>query len=148
MRNQKLQSSTMIRFDIADVQLPVFINHSTRKWIENCIVLYGKRLGEIQYVFCSDEYLYDLNVRYLNHDTYTDIITFDLSDKADFLSGELYISIERVLENSQLSIQTFENEMNRVIIHGVLHLLGFKDKTKSESDEMRLQEQKCLSLLT
>jgi len=138
----------MIRFDQADVQLPDFINNSTRDWIEQCIVLYGKRVGELQYVFCSDEYLYDLNVRYLNHDTYTDIITFDLSDHVGFISGELYISIDRVLENSQKSIQTFENEMNRVIVHGILHLLGFKDKTKTESDEMRLQEQKCLSLLT
>jgi rRNA maturation RNase YbeY len=138
----------MIRFDQADVQLPDFINNSTRHWIEQCIVLYRKRVGELQYVFCSDEYLYDLNVRYLNHDTYTDIITFDLSDHAGFISGELYISIDRVLENSQKSIQTFENEMNRVIVHGILHLLGFKDKTKTESDEMRLQEQKCLSLLT
>ncbi len=138
----------MIRFDVADVHLPEFINHTTRKWIENCIVLYGKRIGELQYVFCSDEYLYDMNVRYLNHDTYTDIITFDLSDKTDFISGELYISLDRVLENSEISVQTFENETNRVIIHGVLHLLGFKDKTEPESEEMRRQEQKCLSLLS
>lgn len=138
----------MIRFDTADVQLPEFINHATRKWIEHCIISYGKRIGEIQYVFCSDEYLYDLNVRYLNHDTYTDIITFDLSDSTDFISGELYISLERVYENCQIAFQTFENETNRVIIHGVLHLLGFKDKTEPESENMRQQEQKCLSLLS
>ena len=138
----------MIRFDKADVQLPDFLNNTTSDWIEYCIALYGKSVGELQYVFCSDEYLYELNVRYLNHKTYTDIITFDLSDHAGFVSGELYISLDRILENSKENCQTFENELNRVIIHGVLHLLGFKDKTLSESEEMRLHEQKCLSLLT
>ncbi len=100
----------------------------------------------LQYVFVSDEDLLQMNQSVLDHDTYTDIITFDLSDKEGIIEGEIYISIDRVRDNAEQYNASFEEEYIRVLGHGLLHLLGFKDKTETDSSEMRKQENKLIDL--
>ena len=117
------------------------------KWIEEVIKSYGFSTGEINYIFCNDEYLLKLNQKYLQHDTFTDIISFDYT-MGKLISGDIFISIERVRENALKFTQTIENELNRVIIHGILHFLHFRDKTADEKQVMRSEENKCLLLLT
>jgi rRNA maturation RNase YbeY len=118
-----------------------------KKWIKNAIISEKKELGEVSYVFCPDEYLYKINVEYLQHKTYTDIITFDYTEE-NVINGDIFISVERVKENAQLYKTTFENELNRVIIHGILHLLGYKDKSDDDAKTMRNKEDFYLSLLS
>jgi len=118
-----------------------------RKWIGVVIGNENKLPGDLNFIFCSDDYLYKLNIEYLNHDTLTDIITFDLSEIEDEISGEIYISIERVKENSGKFNVSFYEELHRVIIHGILHLAGYNDKTPDEVSLMRKKEDYCLSLL-
>lgn len=113
------------------------------KWISNIIVNEGFEEGEISYIFCDDEYLHKLNVDFLNHDTLTDIISFDNS-LGKQINGDIYISVERVNENSIIYKTTFTNELQRVIIHGVLHFCGFKDKSEVEAKTMRLKEDESL----
>ena len=112
-------------------------------WIEDVISSEGCQVGEINYIFCDDSYLNKINVEFLNHDTYTDIISFDYSlGKA--LHGDVYISIERVIDNANLYQSTFDNELCRVMIHGILHYMGFKDKTRAQQKEMTEKENQCL----
>lgn len=106
-----------------------------------------KTEGEIIYVFTDDLHLHSINQDFLKHDTFTDIITFNSSTDTDVISGEIYISIERVAENAQMHHQEFEMELDRVMVHGILHLIGFKDKTNEEKAIMRRQEDYCLNLL-
>ena len=117
------------------------------EWIAEVIQELGFELGDIMYHFCDDETLYKLNVEFLNHDTYTDIISFDYT-MGKQIHGEIYISVDRVKENAQTYAQTFENELNRVMIHGILHYCGFKDKTELEQKNMRAKEDWALSRLT
>ena len=98
-------------------------------------------ISSLSYVFVDDQYLLELNQKTLNHDTYTDIITFDLSDQEGIIDGEIYISIDRVKENAKLFNVAFITEMIRVVAHGYLHLIGFKDKTLTQKEEMRKQEE-------
>jgi probable rRNA maturation factor len=114
-------------------------------WIERVIFSEGKKLEEISYIFCDDEYLLKLNEEYLDHDTFTDIITFDYS-VGKILQGDIYISTERVEENAREYNVSFEEELRRVIIHGVLHLAGYKDKTEEESSLMRKKEEEKMQL--
>lgn len=102
--------------------------------------------GNINYIFCSDEYLRDINIKYLSHDYFTDIITFDNSDSKELIEGDIYISVPRVLENSSLHKTEFEKELSRVLVHGVLHLCGYDDKTDSDKAVMRKKEEAYLSL--
>jgi probable rRNA maturation factor len=115
-------------------------------WIKNVVEKEGALINEINYIFCSDAYLLLLNKGFLNHNTLTDIITFDNSEGSDRIEGEIYISIERVKENATKYDVSFEDELNRVMIHGILHLLGYKDKKPSEKALMRKKEEACLSL--
>ncbi len=115
-------------------------------WISKCIEERGFTEGEINYIFCDDEYLLKLNVEFLEHDTFTDIISFDYT-LGKLISGDIFISIERVRENALEFSQTFENELSRVMIHGVLHYLGLKDKSDVDKIAMRAEEDKCLKLL-
>ena len=108
-------------------------------WIAALILSEGKQQGEISFVFCDDIYLNKLNNEYLQHDTLTDIITFDYS-LGNELSGDIFISTERVLDNAGEFVVTFENELNRVMAHGILHLAGYKDKSVEDSAEMRTKE--------
>ncbi len=125
------------------------LDHPTEvsNWVSNIVKEYSYELLEINYIFCSDEYLHQINVDYLNHDTYTDIITFDNSEEADKLESDIFISIDRVMENSKEYSKSFNKELYRVMIHGVLHLLGFHDQTDEQKKEMREKEEACLSLL-
>lgn len=116
-----------------------------RTWVNQCIASYGKILGDINYIFCSDEYLKRINIEYLKHDYYTDIITFNNNDN-DIINGDLYISIDRVKENSKEYDVSFHNELQRVVIHGILHLVGFNDSTDNEKEQMRKEEDKSLVL--
>jgi rRNA maturation RNase YbeY len=112
---------------------------SLRKWISDAISNEGKIVGDINYIYCSDEYLLELNRSSLNHDYYTDIITFDYVEE-EVISGDLFISIDRVKENANENNVTFEIELSRVMIHGVMHLCGYGDKTEKEEKTMRCKE--------
>ena len=116
-----------------------------KKWISEVVTAQGKKVGQIGYLFCNDAYLIEVNRTYLKHDTYTDIITFDYV-VGDIISGDIMISVERVKENASQFNTSFEQELHRVIIHGVLHLLGQKDKSESEAAEMRKKEEAALVL--
>lgn len=106
----------------------------------------GQKLKGLQYVFCSDDYLLEINKQFLNHDTFTDIVTFELSEDPDVTEGEIYISIDRVKENAKKYEVAEEQELHRVIFHGALHLCGYKDKSKEESTRMREKENEYLHL--
>lgn len=108
-------------------------------WIENCISKEGFQLGEINYIFCDDTYLHKLNVEFLNHDTLTDIISFD-NTLGKIVTGDIFISVERVKENALLFQTTFDDELHRVMIHGILHYVGYNDKSDEEKEEMRNKE--------
>ncbi|MEX6626749.1 rRNA maturation RNase YbeY [Tenacibaculum salmonis] len=118
----------------------------TAQWILNCIEKEGFELGEINYVFCDDTYLHKMNVEFLQHDTLTDIISFDYT-LGKLVGGDIFISIERVKENAEEFDVLFENELHRVIIHGVLHYMKYKDKTDEEKQIMRTKENDSLKLL-
>lgn len=118
----------------------------TASWIKTIINNNDFELGEINYIFCSDEYLHKLNVQFLQHDTLTDIISFDNS-LGKLISGDIFISIERVKDNAIDFDVTFIEELHRVIIHGVLHYMGFKDKSDQEKLVMRSEENKALALI-
>lgn len=120
---------------------------SITQWINDIIISEGFQLGEINYIFCSDNYLLNINQEYLNHDTYTDIITFDNSLERGVIESDIYISVERVRENATELRLPFETELQRVMIHGVLHLLGWGDKSPDDKMRMREKEDACLSLL-
>ena len=116
-----------------------------KKWITTIVQAQGKRVGSINYLFCDDAHLLGINQSFLNHDTYTDIITFDYV-VGDMVSGDIVISVERVKENALLFASPFERELHRVIIHGVLHLLGQGDKSDKEAEEMRRKEEDALAV--
>jgi len=118
-----------------------------KNWIRQVILKEQHTLGELNFIFCNDEYLHNINVAYLQHDTYTDIITFDNSDKKHNIEGDIFISVERVQENAQKLKIDFETELHRVMIHGILHLLGYKDKSPKEKKQMRAKENEYLELL-
>ncbi|MEN8957410.1 MAG: rRNA maturation RNase YbeY [Flavobacteriales bacterium] len=118
----------------------------TSVWINKIISNYSKISGDLTYIFCSDTYLLQLNISHLNHDTLTDIITFDYTN-AGIISGDIFISIDRIKENASTFGVPFEEELSRVMAHGVLHLIGFKDKTKDEKQEMREAEDHALTLV-
>lgn len=134
-----------IIFYSEDVKKPRLKFTQIKEWIRNTIKLYGKKEGNINYIFCSDEYILDINKKYLEHDYFTDIITFNYCED-DTINGDIYISLERVEENSVL-YGTQDDEIYRVIIHGILHLCGFEDNTPEEIDEMRRMEDEALKQL-
>jgi len=114
-------------------------------WIETIILSENKTVGEISYVFCDDEYLHNINMQYLNHDTLTDIISFDYTE-GDIISGDIFVSIERVKDNAIDFKVTFEEELKRVLAHGVLHYCGYKDKTNADTTLMRTKENEKIKL--
>ena len=117
------------------------------KWLSNCISSESKTQGDLNYIFCDDNYLLEINIKYLKHSTLTDIISFDYS-MGNLLSGDIFISIERIAENAKDFKVAFNDELHRVMIHGVLHFCGYKDKTKEEKILMRSKEDYYLSLRT
>ena len=118
----------------------------TSLWIQACVENEANELGEINYVFCDDDYLHKINVEFLQHDTFTDIISFDYT-MGKLISGDIFISVPRVQENAKEFDVSFEEELHRVIIHGVLHYMGYKDKTDEEKQLMRDKENNCLKSL-
>lgn len=116
-----------------------------KRWLSELAKQEGFTIGDINYIFCDDEYLLKINLEYLNHDTLTDIITFDYVENG-VLSGDIYISIERVRENAVIFSVPFEQELLRVLAHGVLHLCGYKDKTNKDSVLMRQKEDTAIQL--
>lgn len=118
-----------------------------QSWITEIVISEGFELGEIVYVFCNDEYLHKLNVEFLDHDTLTDILSFDYSVGKQ-INGEIYISVERVADNSNDFKTNFDDELHRVMIHGILHFCGYKDKSDMEEQSMRKKEDESLKKLS
>jgi len=119
---------------------------SLKLFLEGLFRKEKKKLASLSYIFCSDPYLLEVNRQFLRHDFYTDIISFDLSDKGEPTNGEIYISIDRVKENARSFDTSFKRELHRVIFHGALHLCGYKDKKKEDQQKMRKMEDKYLDL--
>lgn len=118
----------------------------TKKWLAGLANLHRHKVGEVNYIFCSDEYLHQMNIDYLEHDTLTDIITFDNSEAEGIIDADIFISIERVRENAQVYSKSFDEELLRVLSHGMLHLLGFKDKTDNDARIMREKEEEAIKM--
>ena len=123
------------------------IQENLKFWIEKIIISEEKKIGEINYIFCDDEYLLKINQDFLDHDYYTDIITFD-QVRGKTISGEIFVSLQRIKDNASLISKNYEEEKKRVIAHGILHLCGYKDKTEEEQKTMRAKEDFYLSLKT
>ena len=135
----------MISYHTEDIKKPNICTRRTSAWVKKVAASHGKTIGEIAYIFCSDPYILEVNKQYLQHDYYTDIITFDYVED-NVVSGDILISVERVAENAQLFGVDFEHEFRRVMIHGILHLLGNEDGTEEESHNMRAKEDQALEL--
>jgi len=116
------------------------------KWIGDVVSSEGFQVGEINYIFCDDSYLNKINQEFLNHDTFTDVISFDYTLGKE-IGGDIFISIERVLENAEKFNEVFENELHRVMIHGILHFIGYKDKAKKDKTLMRTKEDEKIFIL-
>lgn len=132
-----------ITFDFADVAYELEHLEELKQWLVSIGKKEHQEISLLEYIICTDEYLLEINKEYLDHDFYTDIITFPLQE--DPLEGTIYISIERVKENADLYKAPIKDELHRVMAHGLLHLLGYKDKTDAEQKEMRNKENHCLS---
>lgn len=133
-----------IEFFCEDVEKPRVKYIALKKWIKDVVESHKKSVGKIAYIFCSDEYLLKMNNEFLKHDYYTDVITFDNSE-GNKISGEVYISVDRVAENAK-AYGTEDTEIFRVIIHAILHMLGYDDKNADSQKEMRAMEDKCLAM--
>ena len=126
--------------------MPAIRRRDTSAWIRRVAQTYGKRVGEVGYLFCDDEHILMVNNEYLGHDYYTDIITFDYSED-DVLNGDIVISLDTVRSNAQLFHKDYDDELHRVIIHGILHLCGIDDKGPGQRQQMEAAENKALAML-
>lgn len=136
----------MISFQNQSISFKLKNKTKLKLWIKTIVDKEKYALGAINYIFCSDDELLEINIKHLNHNTFTDIITFDYTENKK-ISSDIFISIDRVIENSKKFNTTFENELHRVMIHGVLHLCGYKDKTKPDAELMRKKENAALKFL-
>lgn len=136
-----------ISFFVEDVRYDLKPKNTYKRWLRMLAQSKGYEIAELSYVFCSDSYLHEMNVNFLNHDTYTDIITFDQSDDPEdkIIEGDIYISVDRVRENASKLQEPAEVEMRRVMAHGLLHLMGFKDKSDEEAQTMRQAEDEAIT---
>lgn len=135
-----------ITFQAEDISFPKIKRQVTKNWIKLVAGNHGKKIGEVNYLFCTDEKILEINNQYLSHDYYTDIITFDYSE-GNNISGDIFISLDTVRTNSQKYNTDFMEELHRVIIHGILHLCGVDDKTETDSLKMREAENSALKQL-
>ena len=135
----------MIQFIAEEVKLPVLSKQKITRWIKDTAGVYGKRTGEIAYIFCTDKRILEVNRQYLKHDFFTDIITFDMSH-GGFISGDIFISLETVESNAEEFKVSFEDELKRILIHGILHLCGQDDKTPELRLEMTRKENLALQM--
>lgn len=136
----------MIRYFTQDAAFQFHRKRLTNNWLKEVARVSGKRIGEIGIIFCSDPYLLEVNRKYLGHDYYTDIITFDYCE-GDLLSGDLFISVDTVRDNATFYGVPFEEELHRVIVHGLLHLIGYDDHSDADTAAMRAAENRALALL-
>jgi probable rRNA maturation factor len=134
-----------INFFEEDIRFKLKKKTGVKQWIRDTIGAEGYKLKELNYIFCSDQYLLQINQQYLDHDTFTDIITFDNSGKNEIIEGDIFISIDRIRENAKKFNSGEENELHRVIIHGALHLLGYQDKNAASKKLMTEKEDHYLS---
>ena len=135
-----------VTFSYADRTLNLPAKTKLKAFIASLFTLEGKSVHSLNYVFCSDEFLLDINKRFLQHDYYTDIITFDNSEEDGKLEGDIYVSIDRVKENADHIGVSFDIELRRVLVHGLLHLIGFGDSDEDLKQQMRTKEDECLLL--
>lgn len=135
----------MITYNAEDVKLPTIKKRETTRWIKKVAATYGRKVGEIGYMFVNDEKILEVNNEYLGHDYYTDVITFDYCE-GDILNGDIVISLDTVRTNAEKFRKTYEEELYRVIIHGILHLCGINDKGPGEREIMEENENKALAL--
>jgi rRNA maturation RNase YbeY len=133
-----------IFYESADVPFPKIKRRKTSNWVKKIISCYHKKQGDINYIFCSEDKILQINRQYLNHDYYTDIITFDYT-KNDIISGDLFISLDTVKSNAEEFGTDYQEELYRVMIHGILHLCGLNDKTLKDSKLMRTKEDEALA---
>ncbi|ALI99009.1 rRNA maturation RNase YbeY [Rufibacter tibetensis] len=136
-----------IEFFTEEVEFEVKNKEKVKTWLSEIISKYSFELESLNYIFCSDEYLHQMNVEYLEHDTLTDVITFDNSDFEGVIEGDVFISIDRIVDNATTFNITPQEELHRVMAHGLLHLLGFDDKTPEKKELMRFKENECLELI-
>ena len=136
----------MIVFFNEDIDFKFQGKNKFKAWLKKVADKEGFNINNLNYIFCSDEYLHKINLAYLDHDTYTDIITFDNSEEESTIEGDIFVSIERVRENSQTLNTIFEEEVKRVIVHGLLHLCGYNDHTPEDKAEMRRLETEYILL--
>lgn len=136
----------MIQYHANDIEMPMLNTTLMSRWLKQLAAFHQRKLGDINYIFCSDKKILEVNIEYLGHDYYTDIITFDY-DEGQRVSGDLFISLETVASNAEMLGLAYEEELMRVMAHGVLHLCGFKDKSEEDAANMRLREQEALALL-
>jgi rRNA maturation RNase YbeY len=137
-----------INFFYEEVDFTLKHQTSLIQWIKKVIATESdKKISSINFIFCSDLYLNRINIQYLNHNTFTDIITFNNSDLPGVIDCDIYISIDRISENSQKFKVSIENELHRVMVHGILHLLGYSDTSSKEKEIMRKKENECITLL-
>lgn len=136
----------MISYQTEGVEMPAIKKRETTAWIKAVAETYGKKVGEIAYIFCSDEKILEVNRQYLQHDYYTDIITFDYTS-GDKISGDLFISLDTVKTNSEAFNTPYNEELHRTIIHGILHLCGINDKGPGEREIMEENENRALAIL-
>ena len=136
----------MISYDSEGIAMPKIKKRATTAWIKAVVASYSRRLGDIGYMFVSDEKILEVNREYLGHDYYTDVITFDY-DEDDVVSGDIVISLDTVRSNAELFGKEYDDELHRVIIHGILHLCGINDKGPGEREIMEAAENKALALL-
>lgn len=136
----------MITYQTDGVKMPSIKKRETTAWIKAVTKTYGKHTGDIAYIFCSDEKILEVNRQYLQHDYYTDIITFDYTE-GDRISGDLFISLDTVRTNAEQFKTPYETELRRVIIHGILHLCGINDKGPGERETMEAAENRALGML-
>ncbi|KAA0990634.1 rRNA maturation RNase YbeY [Dyadobacter aurulentus] len=136
----------MLNFFSEDVDFSLPRPLKTKKWLKNTSESEGYEIIELNYIFCSDEYLLEINKQYLDHDYFTDIITFDNSEEDKQLEGDIYISIDRVKENAETFHADFETELRRVLVHGLLHLVGYADASEEQKSLMRAKENQYLTL--
>jgi probable rRNA maturation factor len=139
-------SRIAVHFFSEDLDYTLKEKAKIRNWIKQTIVSEGRKLGELNFIFCSDSYLLQINQQYLNHDTFTDIVTFDNSDTPGVIYGDIFISLERIRENALKFKVGERDELHRIIIHGTLHLLGYTDKKKEDKALMTAKEDEYLSL--
>lgn len=135
----------MITYNVEGVKMPKIKKRETTAWIKAVAKSYGRRVGEVGYMFVNDDKILEVNREYLGHDYYTDVITFDY-DEEDVVSGDVVISLDTVASNAHLFNKTYEEELYRVIIHGILHLCGINDKGPGEREQMEAAENKALAL--